>query len=85
MDKKELKKELLKMLMGDMDEMMGEEKSELFDGMMPEKKVTVAADSKEGLEKGLDKAQEILKAKMSEMEDMSEEESEDEEEKKKRK
>jgi len=87
----ELKKEMLKMLKGDMKEMMGEEKEDLFKDLMKDKegmqKVTVMAEDEEGLEEGLDKAQEILKAKYGEMdmespmeeaEEMMEDEMEDE-------
>jgi len=63
--------------------------SDLAEGVKGIKKVTVASDSEEGLEKGLEKAQEVLDAKdemgdeSEEMEDESEEmedESEDESE-----
>ena len=65
MAKKEMKKDLLKMLKSDMMGMK-KDKSDLFDGMLPEKKmqVTVAADSKEGLKEGLSKAEQIMKAKL---------------------
>ena len=77
--KKDIKKELLQMLKKDMKKMMMEEKKPmLMDKMMPKidkmvpemegadvQKVTVMADSKEGLEKGLSKAQEIMKAKLA--------------------
>ena len=51
--------------------MMGmkkEGKKDLFEGKMPKKmeKVTVMADSKEGLVKGLSKAEQIMKAKLGE-------------------
>lgn len=79
MAKKALKEELLKMLKSDMNEMKKESKKDLFDGIMPKKekmqKVTVMADSKEGLEEGLSKAQQIMKAKLgidSESEDSEE-------------
>lgn len=44
--------------------------SDLAEGVKGIKKVTVASDSKEGLEKGLEKAQKVLEAK--DMEDESE-------------
>ena len=65
MKKKDLKKHMLKMLKSDMIGMK-KDKGDLFDGMMPEKdatKVTVMADSPEGVVKGLSKAEEIMKAK----------------------
>ena len=88
-DKFMAKKEMLK----DLKQLMASEDDvglkDRLDGM---KKVTVAADSKEGLEKGLTKAQEILKKRSEmlgladdmedaecEMEDGEEEEMEDEE------
>ena len=52
--------------------------SDLVDGIKDVKKVTVASDSEEGLEEGLEKAQEVLKSKS--MEDESEEQSGDESE-----
>ena len=78
---KELKEELLKMLKSDMIGMKKDSKKDLFDGIMPEKgsikKVTVISDSKEGLKKGLSKAQkEIMKAKLG----IDPEEKEDEKE-----
>lgn len=74
--KKDMKKELLQMLKKDMKKMMMEDKKPmLMDKLMPKiddmmqgkdmQKVTVMSDSKEGLEKGLSKAQEIMKAKMN--------------------
>lgn len=65
--------------------------SDLADEVKGVKKVTVASDSEEGLEEGLEKAQEVLKSKSmkdesdemedesEEMEDESEEESEEDE------
>lgn len=67
MAKKELKEELLKMLKSDMMGMKKESKKDLFGDMMPKKgmqKVTVMADSPEGLKKGLSKAEEIMEAKL---------------------
>lgn len=72
---KDIKKELLKSLKGEMKKMMVEEKKPmLMDKLMPKKdeesegaemqKVTVMSDSEEGLEKGLSKAQQIMKAKL---------------------
>lgn len=80
MDKKKMmlaRKEMLKKLSNEKRSKMHEpmEKS-----LMPKKmqKVTVMAPDKEGLEKGLSKAQQILKAKLGEMfEEGSEEEHED--------
>lgn len=65
MSKKDLKKEMLKMLKSDMMSMK-KDKKDLFEGKMPEKmeKVTVMADSKEGLMEGLSKAEQIMKAKL---------------------
>lgn len=73
--KKDMKRDLLKSLKGEMKKMMLEDKKPmLMDKLMPKKeesegseiqKVTVMSDSKEGLEKGLSKAQEIMKAKLS--------------------
>lgn len=58
--KKEARKKMLKKLKGMMrDDMHGDK----MEGM---KKVTVMSDSKEGLEKGLSKAQKIMKGKMDE-------------------
>lgn len=68
-----MKKELLKSLKADMKKMMLEDKKPLMDKLMPMsempeegemQKVTVMADSKEGLEKGLSKAQQIMRAKL---------------------
>lgn len=62
--KSKAKKEMLSALSKDMREMMGEGLSDsLKDKMM---KVTVAGDSEEAVEKGLDKAKEIMKRKMGE-------------------
>lgn len=66
MDKKKAKLSQLKDLSKEMRKMMGDS---FGDSMQ---KVTVASDSKEGLEKGLSKAQEIMKKKGL-MEDESEE------------
>lgn len=77
-----------------LDELRGEAKSMMNEKMGKLKKVTVASDSKEGLKKGLEKAEEILEGdeekcgmcgkmpcECEEMEDESEEmESEDSEE-----
>lgn len=76
--KKDVKKELLETLKKDMKQMMMEEKKPmLLDKLMPKidelspeegegvQKVTVMSDSKEGLEKGLSKAKEIMKAKLA--------------------
>ena len=80
MAKKQLKEEMLKMLKSDMMDMKKESKKGLFDGIMPKKgemqKVTVMADSKEGLKKGLSKAQEIMKAKLGIDPEMEEEKEE---------
>jgi hypothetical protein len=50
---------------------MSDEIGDSYSKSMPMKKVTVAADSKEGLEKGLSKAQELMKKRglMETMED----------------
>lgn len=64
------KRDTLKELIGQMSDMM----SEPLKGL---KKVTVASDSPEGLEKGLDKAQELLgDDEMPESEEETKEESE---------
>lgn len=63
MEKSKMKMEMLEMLKQEMKEMMGEEKKGMLSKNMP-KKVTVMSDSKEGLEKGLSKAQQIMKAKL---------------------
>lgn len=73
--KHEIKKDLLKMLKKDMKSMMMQDKKPIMERMMPKindmvdgdemQKVTVMSDSEEGLEKGLSKAQEIMKAKLS--------------------
>jgi hypothetical protein len=74
-DKLEAKKAMLKSLKSEMKSMMGEGRGDLSD-MLGKKlmKVTVASDSKEGLEKGLSKAEEIMqkKSESPEMEDESE-------------
>jgi len=72
MDKKKAKLSQLKDLSKEMRKMMGDSFGESM------KKVTVAADSEEGLKKGLSKAQEIMKKKGL-MEEMSDEEKEYEE------
>lgn len=72
MDKKDAKLSQLKELSKEMSKMMGEGYGDSM------QKVTVAADSKEGLEKGLSKAQELMKRKGL-MEEMSDEEMSDEE------
>ena len=67
MASKDLKEELLKILKSDMLDMKKEGKKDLFGDLMDKKgvqKVTIMADSKEGLKKGLSKAQEIMKAKL---------------------
>lgn len=74
MDKSKAKMMMLKSLSKEMSDMMREGYSEnapdsLKDKMM---KVTVAADSKDGLEKGLSKAQQIMKKKMMMSEDCGE-------------
>lgn len=78
------------MLKKDMQEMMNEEKDgtlgDLLKGKEGMQKVTVMAEDEEGLEKGLSKAQKILKEKYGEdaeledeMEDMMEGEEDEEE------
>jgi hypothetical protein len=76
--KKDIKKELLQSLKADMKKMMLEDKKPILERLLPKpesmehemeegegmQKVTVMADSKEGLEKGLSKAQQIMKAKL---------------------
>lgn len=62
MKKKQVKKDMLKMLSNDMRKMSHESMEDMEDKPM---KVTVAADSKEGLKKGLSKAEEIMKARKS--------------------
>ena len=69
MDKKKAKLSQLKDLSKEMSKMMGDGYADSM------QKVTVAADSKEGLEKGLSKAQELMKKKGL-MEEMSDEEKE---------
>lgn len=68
MAKKSMKEELLKMLKSEMMGMKNEGKKDLFKDVLPMKedmqKVTVMSDSPEGLEKGLTKAQQIMKAKL---------------------
>jgi|11BtaG_2_1085332.scaffolds.fasta_scaffold00947_10 hypothetical protein len=74
MDKKDAKLSQLKELSKEMSKMMGDSYGDSM------KKVTVAADSEEGLEKGLTKAQELMKKKgLMEDEPMSDEEKEYEE------
>lgn len=72
MDKRKAKLSQLKELSKEMKKMMGDGFAEGMKGMQ---KVTVASDSKEGLQKGLSKAQEIMKKKGL-MEEMSDEEKE---------
>ena len=74
MDKKKAKRSQLKELSKEMSKMMGESYSE----GMPKQKVTVAADSKEGLKAGLDKAKDLLSKRglMEELEGESEEKEE---------
>jgi len=77
MDKKKAKLSQLKDLSKEMRKMMGDS---FGDSMQ---KVTVASDSPEGLQKGLSKAQEIMKKKgilKDESDDMKEDIDEDEEE-----
>jgi hypothetical protein len=66
--KKDIKKDLLKMLRNDMKGMMMEEKGSSLHDMMPEKKakVTVMADDEEGLIEGLSKAEQMMKMKFGE-------------------
>jgi hypothetical protein len=73
MDKKKAKLSQLKDLSKEMSKMMGDGYADSM------QKVTVASDSKEGLEKGLSKAQELMKKKglMSEMSDEEKEYEED--------
>lgn len=63
-----MKKKMLELLKGEMKEMMYEDKNDLLSELMPKEdamqKVTVMSDSKEGLMKGLSKAEQIMKAKM---------------------
>lgn len=71
----DVKMEMLKELMEHAKKGMGDK---ILGGLEGLKKVTVAAPSKEGLEEGLEKAQELLHSKeMPEMEEESEEESEE--------
>lgn len=67
MDKRKAMLSQLKDLRGEMNSMMGDSYGKNL------KKVTVASDSKEGLEEGLSKAQEIMKKK-GVMQEMSDEE-----------
>ena len=62
-------------------EMSNDSNSGLKDALSKKgmKKVTVASDSKEGLEKGLSMAEKLMKLKNGDSEESSEEESEDEE------
>jgi hypothetical protein len=73
-DKMEAKKAVIQELRQMAEEMMG---GDLMEGM---KKVTVASDSKEGLEEGLEKAKEIL----GEMPENEEENYDEEDEKNKK-
>lgn len=52
---------------------------DLADGIKGMKKITVASDSEEGLEEGLEKAKEVLEAQEDESEDSEEMEDESEE------
>lgn len=74
MDKRSAKLSQLKELSKEMKKMMGDGFAEGMKGMQ---KVTVASDSKEGLQKGLSKAQEIMKKKGL-MEEMPEKEDKEE-------
>ena len=80
-NKRSMKEELLEALLGDLDEMKGEDMKDLFSDL-PEKgmKATVIADSPEGLKEGLDKAEEFMKARMGKEESEEKEEDEKEEE-----
>lgn len=62
MQKRKAKMDALSNLSDEMSKMMGDDYSKGLGKM----KVTVASDSEEGLSKGLDKAQEIMKKKMGE-------------------
>jgi len=55
-----------------LDELEGHAKEAMASKLPGLKKVTVAADSEEGLMKGLDKAEELLEGEESEEEDMEE-------------
>jgi len=66
MDKSNLKRKVLQQLKKAM--MSDEDFGDLGKKLKGNQKVTVMSDSKEGLEKGLDKAQEILKKRSSMME-----------------
>lgn len=75
---KDLKRELLEILRDEMRGMAKEEKNKSRSELLKPKsmqKVTVMADSKEGLKKGLSKAEELMKAKLGEnmMDDESQE------------
>ena len=57
-----MKKEARKKMLQELKKMMGDDMHEgMKEKMKDMQKVTVASDSKEGLEEGLSKAQEILK------------------------
>lgn len=71
----EVKMEMLKELMEHAKKGMGDR---VLGGLEGLKKVTVAAPSKEGLEEGLEKAQELLESEESPVMEESEEESEEE-------
>jgi hypothetical protein len=73
-NKKMALKQALSQLMEIMDDMEGEGFGEALGGM---KKVTVASPTEEGLEKGLSKAEKILKMRQGMDMDDSEEESEE--------
>jgi len=73
-EKKDARKDMLKSLK---DSMMSEDDMGLGEKLGKMHKVTVAADSKEGLKKGLSKADEILSKRKAEFgEDKSEEKEE---------
>lgn len=75
---KKAKSDMLRKLSDEMKEMMreGYDESDLGKKMM---KVTVAADDEEGLKKGLSKAEEIMKGRMSGLTTDDSEETEEEE------
>jgi hypothetical protein len=79
MDKKSLARmSVLKKISKDKSGEMHSPKGEELAKNAKFKKVTVMSDSKEGLEKGLSKAQKILKAKLGEIMDEKPEASEEE-------
>lgn len=71
-DKSEAKKKMLGSLSKEMREMMGEGYGESLKDKMPSK-VTVAGDSPEAVEEGLNLAEEIMKKKVGPMMDESDE------------